>query len=115
LRARSCAMLTGVGTVLRDDPELTVRHVPCSRQPRRVVIDSRLDMPAAAKIMHGEPPLILTVSVYLVNPAALAANGSELRAVPPGSSPPSATSRNRGRKAMARGCASKRLVWAWTT
>ncbi len=57
LRARSCAMLTGIGTVRHDDPELTVRHVPCERQPRRVVIDHRLEMPLTAKILQGEPPL----------------------------------------------------------
>ncbi len=82
LRARSCAMLTGIGTVLRDDPELTVRHVPCSRQPRRVVIDSRLDMPATAKIMQGEPPLILTVSEDKGKRAALEAKGAEVVVVP---------------------------------
>ena len=78
LRARSCAMLTGIGTVLRDDPELTVRHVPCSRQPQRVVIDSRLDMPAAAKILAGEPPLILTISGDEGRRAALEARGAEV-------------------------------------
>src|SRR4029079_16140596 len=54
LRARSCAMLTGIGTVVQDDPDLTVRHVPCTRQPRRVVIDNRLEMPLTAKILSGE-------------------------------------------------------------
>lgn len=82
LRARSCAMLTGIGTVLRDDPELTVRHMPCTRQPRRVVIDSRLDMPATAKILAGEPPLILTVSEDASKRAALEARGAEVVAVP---------------------------------
>ena len=82
LRARSCAMLTGIGTVLKDDPELTVRHVPCSRQPRRVVIDSRLEMPAAAKILSGEPPLILTVSDDAQRRAALEARGVEVVTVP---------------------------------
>jgi len=78
LRARSCAMLTGIGTVLRDDPELTVRHVECRRQPRRVVIDSRLDMPAGAKILQGEPPLILTVSDDAAKRKALEARGAEV-------------------------------------
>jgi diaminohydroxyphosphoribosylaminopyrimidine deaminase/5-amino-6-(5-phosphoribosylamino)uracil reductase len=78
LRARSCAMLTGIGTVLRDDPELTVRHVPCGRQPRRVVIDSRLELPAAAKILEGEPPLVLTVSEDRARRAALEARGAEV-------------------------------------
>jgi diaminohydroxyphosphoribosylaminopyrimidine deaminase/5-amino-6-(5-phosphoribosylamino)uracil reductase len=82
LRARSCAMLTGIGTVLRDDPELTVRHVPCERQPRRVVIDSRLDMPLTARILSGEPPLVLTVSGDLGRRAALEARGAEVVVVP---------------------------------
>ncbi len=78
LRARSCAMLTGIGTVLRDDPELTVRHVPCSRQPRRVVIDSRLELPVAARILEGEPPLVLTVSEDRARREALEARGAEV-------------------------------------
>jgi len=78
LRARSSAMLTGIGTVLRDDPELTVRHVECRRQPRRVVIDSRLDMPAGAKILQGEPPLILTVSDDAAKRKSLEARGAEV-------------------------------------
>jgi diaminohydroxyphosphoribosylaminopyrimidine deaminase/5-amino-6-(5-phosphoribosylamino)uracil reductase len=82
LRARSCAILTGIGTVLRDDPELTVRHVPCARQPRRYVIDSRLDMPLTAKILAGEPITIFTVSDDRARRAALAARGAEIVDVP---------------------------------
>ena len=82
LRARSCAMLTGIGTVLRDDPELTVRHVPCSRQPKRVVIDSRLDTPLTAKILRGEPPIIMTVSEDSGRRKALEARGAEVVTVP---------------------------------
>jgi diaminohydroxyphosphoribosylaminopyrimidine deaminase/5-amino-6-(5-phosphoribosylamino)uracil reductase len=78
LRARSCAMLTGIGTVLRDDPDLTVRHVPCSRQPRRVVVDSRLDMPLNARILAGEPPLVVTVSEDRDRRAALEGRGAEV-------------------------------------
>ncbi|HEX5629731.1 MAG TPA: bifunctional diaminohydroxyphosphoribosylaminopyrimidine deaminase/5-amino-6-(5-phosphoribosylamino)uracil reductase RibD [Usitatibacteraceae bacterium] len=82
IRARSCAMLTGIGTVLRDDPELTVRHVPCSRQPRRVVIDSRLELPPHARILAGEPPLVLTVSEDGARRRALEALGAEVVTVP---------------------------------
>jgi diaminohydroxyphosphoribosylaminopyrimidine deaminase / 5-amino-6-(5-phosphoribosylamino)uracil reductase len=78
LRARSCAMLTGIGTVLRDDPELTVRDVPCSRQPRRVVIDSGLDMPGTAKILAGAPPLVLTISDDASRRKALESRGAEV-------------------------------------
>ena len=82
LRARSCAMLTGIGTVMRDDPELTVRHVPCSRQPRRVVIDSHLDMPLNAKILVGEPPIVVTISDDEARRKALEARGATVVVVP---------------------------------
>ncbi len=82
IRACSCAMLTGIGTVIADDPELTVRHVPSSRQPRRVVIDNRLDMPLEAKILKGDPPLILTVSDDAARRKALEARGAEVVRVP---------------------------------
>jgi len=57
-RARSCAILTGIGTVRDDDPSLTVRDVACTRQPLRVVVDSRLATPATAKILVGDGALI---------------------------------------------------------
>ena len=82
LRARSCAMLTGIGTVFRDDPALTVRHVPCTRQPRRVVIDSHLDTPPAAKILAGGGALILTTNDDPARRAALEARGAEIVRVP---------------------------------
>jgi diaminohydroxyphosphoribosylaminopyrimidine deaminase/5-amino-6-(5-phosphoribosylamino)uracil reductase len=82
IRARSCAMLTGIGTVLRDDPELTVRHGPCERQPRRVVIDSRLDLPLAAKILAGVPPVVFTASEDRDRWRPLEALGAEVVLVP---------------------------------
>jgi len=53
-RKRAGAVLTGVGTVRDDDPRLDVRLVASARQPLRVVVDSRLETPATARIL--EPP-----------------------------------------------------------
>ncbi len=52
LRARSSAILTGIGTVLADDPSLTVRAFDIGRQPLRVVVDGRLRMPATANMLR---------------------------------------------------------------
>jgi diaminohydroxyphosphoribosylaminopyrimidine deaminase / 5-amino-6-(5-phosphoribosylamino)uracil reductase len=49
-RARSCAVLTGIGTVLADDPLLDVRHVATPRQPHLVIVDSDLELPLNAKL-----------------------------------------------------------------
>ena len=50
-RARACAVLTGIGTVLEDDPQLNVRGFEVPRQPHLVVVDSRLDMPLYARLL----------------------------------------------------------------
>jgi diaminohydroxyphosphoribosylaminopyrimidine deaminase / 5-amino-6-(5-phosphoribosylamino)uracil reductase len=49
-RARACAVLTGIGTVLDDNPRLDVREVPTPRQPHVVVVDSRLQTPPDANL-----------------------------------------------------------------
>lgn len=49
-RARACAVLTGIGTVLDDDPRLDVREVPTPRQPHVVVVDSQLQTPLDARL-----------------------------------------------------------------
>jgi diaminohydroxyphosphoribosylaminopyrimidine deaminase/5-amino-6-(5-phosphoribosylamino)uracil reductase len=62
LRARSCAVMTGIGTVLADDPQLSVRHIKTSRQPLSVVVDSRLEIPVGASLLRGGGELIFTAS-----------------------------------------------------
>jgi diaminohydroxyphosphoribosylaminopyrimidine deaminase/5-amino-6-(5-phosphoribosylamino)uracil reductase len=62
LRAASSAILTGAGTVLADDPSLTVRLDGTARQPLRIVLDSNLSVPDSAKIYNdGHPLLVATV------------------------------------------------------
>ena len=51
-RARACAVLTGIGTVLEDDPRLNVRGLDVPRQPHLVVVDSRLELPANARLLE---------------------------------------------------------------
>jgi len=53
-RARACAVLTGIGTVLEDDPQLNVRGLDAPRQPHLVVVDSRLDLPLTAKLLDTQ-------------------------------------------------------------
>lgn len=60
LRARSCAVLTGIGTVLADDPRMNARAVETTRQPLRIVLDSKLAMPPTAKILKEGKTLIVT-------------------------------------------------------
>ncbi len=59
-RARACAVLTGVGTVLQDDPQLTVRAVATPRQPQRIVVDRHADTPPTARVLDGGGALVVT-------------------------------------------------------
>jgi diaminohydroxyphosphoribosylaminopyrimidine deaminase/5-amino-6-(5-phosphoribosylamino)uracil reductase len=82
-RRRASAVLTGVGTVLDDDPRLDVRLVETRRQPLRVIVDSRLETPVAARILDAPG----TVLVYAASPdpareAALRARGAEIAFLP---------------------------------
>ena len=52
-RARACAILTGIGTVLQDDPQLTVRDVETPRQPLKVIVDRHGEVPANSRVLAG--------------------------------------------------------------
>jgi diaminohydroxyphosphoribosylaminopyrimidine deaminase/5-amino-6-(5-phosphoribosylamino)uracil reductase len=63
LRARSSAILTGVGTVVADDPSLNVRAFDIGRQPLRIVVDANLSMPTDSRMLSLEGvTLIVTAS-----------------------------------------------------
>ncbi len=62
-RARSCLVLTGIGTVTADDPQMNVRSVQTPRQPRRAVIDASLAISENAKLLDT-PGLILFVAQF---------------------------------------------------
>ncbi|HWA13694.1 MAG TPA: bifunctional diaminohydroxyphosphoribosylaminopyrimidine deaminase/5-amino-6-(5-phosphoribosylamino)uracil reductase RibD [Burkholderiales bacterium] len=81
-RARSCAILTGIGTLRDDDPRLTVREVEASRQPLRVVVDSRLRMDPQAKILDGAPVLVATAMDDAARRRALEARGASVVVLP---------------------------------
>lgn len=84
-RARACAILTGIGTVLEDNPQMTVRAVETPRQPLRVLVDSKLGVPLDARILQGEPCVIVCALPELdrsEKAAALRAMGAEVVALP---------------------------------
>ena len=60
LRAQSCAILTGIGTALTDNPRLTVRDIPTTRQPLRVLVDSNMRAPANLALFADNNTLVAT-------------------------------------------------------
>ena len=77
-RARSCAVVTGIGTVLADDPQLNVRDINSGRQPLRVVVDSELRISPKAKILQGGKTLIYTASSDAAKQQAIQACGADV-------------------------------------
>ncbi|MDO8789380.1 MAG: bifunctional diaminohydroxyphosphoribosylaminopyrimidine deaminase/5-amino-6-(5-phosphoribosylamino)uracil reductase RibD [Sulfuritalea sp.] len=77
-RARSCAVLTGIGTVRDDNPRLTVREVETMRQPLKVVIDSRLETSPDAAVLEGGNVLIAAAQNDAGRFGALRARGAEI-------------------------------------
>lgn len=82
-RARASAVLTGIGTVLEDNPQLDVRLVECRRQPWLVVVDSRLETPPGARLfMPGRQVLIYAAVRDAQKEAELAKRGATVVHMP---------------------------------
>jgi diaminohydroxyphosphoribosylaminopyrimidine deaminase/5-amino-6-(5-phosphoribosylamino)uracil reductase len=81
-RARSCAVLTGIATVLADDARLNVREIVTQRQPLRVVLDSKLRMPLTARMLQGGDVLIYTAMRDPEKIAALEKSGATVSVLP---------------------------------
>lgn len=82
-RQRAGAVLTGIGTVLADDPRLDVRGMPVLRQPARVVVDSGLRTPSTARLLGGPGTvLIATATGDPARAAALHSRGAEVLVLP---------------------------------
>ena len=78
-RARAGAILTGVGTVIEDDPRLDVRRVEATRQPPLVIVDSHLQTPPDARLFEVERKVwIYAAARDEANAAALEARGATI-------------------------------------
>jgi diaminohydroxyphosphoribosylaminopyrimidine deaminase / 5-amino-6-(5-phosphoribosylamino)uracil reductase len=82
-RARASAVLTGIGTLIEDNPRLNVRDAPVSRQPDAVVIDSRMETPPDANIfMPGRGLFIYAAVVDASRQSALERRGATVIHLP---------------------------------
>ena len=68
-RAQSCAIITGIGTVLADNPSMNVRLANVSRQPLRVIVDSQLQTPLDCKLLSTSHPQSAPVLIAYANDA----------------------------------------------
>ena len=64
-RARSCAILTGIGTLLQDQPRLDVRGITTPRQPKLVVVDSQLQFPLNAQVLDVDREVIIYCALVI--------------------------------------------------
>ncbi len=91
-RARACAVLTGIGTVLQDRPRLDVRGMDTPRQPALVVVDSDLQTPPDAAIFTPRRPvLIYAATPHAARQAALERSGATVVYLPDTTAPGAAS------------------------
>ena len=83
-RARACAILSGIGTVSTDDPQLNVRDVATERQPLKIVVDSRLTLSPEARVLEGGALVVCADIEDMARADALRRQGAELLCLPNG-------------------------------
>lgn len=88
-RARACAILSGIGTVRADDPQLNVRGekgtatASSARQPLKVIVDSALHLPPSARLLRDGQVLVATTAASTAERlAALQATGADVVVLP---------------------------------
>jgi diaminohydroxyphosphoribosylaminopyrimidine deaminase/5-amino-6-(5-phosphoribosylamino)uracil reductase len=81
-RARSCVVLTGIGTVCKDDPRLNVRSLATPRQPRKAVVDGRFAIPEEARLFGETEVLLFTARSDAAKAARLAARNVRVIELP---------------------------------
>lgn len=83
-RARSCAIVTGIGTVKSDNPQLSVRHIETVRQPRKVIVDSHLTIPLNAKLLQSDNEILIFAACdgSLKKKNALSRMGAQVIVIP---------------------------------
>jgi len=74
-RARTQVILTGIGTVKADNPQLTVRGIDTPMPPRRVIVDSRLEIDLDARVLQGEPCWIVAAGAPFPSDATQTGQG----------------------------------------
>jgi diaminohydroxyphosphoribosylaminopyrimidine deaminase/5-amino-6-(5-phosphoribosylamino)uracil reductase len=81
-RARACAVATGIGTVVADNPQLSVRLVTTARQPLKVLVDSRLEVNPEARFFDGNQALVACAFADPAKVAALRDKNAEVIELP---------------------------------
>jgi diaminohydroxyphosphoribosylaminopyrimidine deaminase/5-amino-6-(5-phosphoribosylamino)uracil reductase len=81
-RARACAILSAIGTLRDDDPQLNVRGVETSRQPLKVIVDSHLELSLTARALNEGRVLVASATEEPEKVAALRDRGAEIACLP---------------------------------
>jgi diaminohydroxyphosphoribosylaminopyrimidine deaminase/5-amino-6-(5-phosphoribosylamino)uracil reductase len=81
-RARAGLVLTGMGTVLKDDPLLDARHANVPRQRRKAVVDGNFQIPENARLFGGEEVLVFTARADAAKEARLATLNARVIVLP---------------------------------